>query len=131
MRVQLASDEAGSLGVEIDEDGTVVAFTHRGSEAETSGLPLGGQIVGVNGERVRGAAAIHDALEAGAPGPFDLEVHVPRIMRSTPPPQLPLWRRKPWWRQQQRRRQAYGDRSWQGCDFPRRGREEDGRCPRY
>ena len=89
MRVQLEADEFGSLGVEIDADGTVSAFTHRGSVAETSGLPLGGQIVGVNGERVFGAAAIHAAVEAGAPGPFDLEVRVAPITRSARPPQLP------------------------------------------
>ena len=89
MRVQLEADESGSLGVEIDDVGTVLAFTHRGSEAETSGLPLGGQIVGVNGERVRGAAAIHAALQAGGRGPFDLEVRVAPIRRSAPPPPLP------------------------------------------
>eukprot|EP01043_Picozoa_sp_COSAG02_P004148 COSAG02_NODE_106_length_36326_cov_13.777266_35_plen_522_part_00 len=89
MHVQLGADEFGSLGIEIDADGTVSAFTHRGSEAETSGLPLGGQIVGVNGERVFGAAAIHAAVESGAPGPFDLEVRVAPITRSAPPPQLP------------------------------------------
>lgn len=40
--VRMADDEQGSFGMEIDGDGTVVAYTYHGAPAELAGVPLGG-----------------------------------------------------------------------------------------
>lgn len=74
LKVVVAPDEAGSLGVELDGDGTVVGFAYRGCSAEVAGVLIGSRIVTVNMEPVWGKGAIAAAVEAAAPGPYELEI---------------------------------------------------------
>ena len=57
LRFSVTDDEHGSFGLEIDDDGTVLAFSYPGAPAEVAGIPLGS--VGARHNRMHAARFLY------------------------------------------------------------------------
>ena len=88
--ISVAPDEAsGSLGIQVEADGAVVAYSYRGCPAEVAGLPLGSVIVAVNGAAVCGRDDIARAIQRSRDGErveFELRLDEDDSDGEGPPP---------------------------------------------